>query len=209
MLISALMAGKWFIVKQPLDQPGPWREPYSRSNHRAGICLQPPKSELNGESEFMIKRNLLLTLSLLGLISACGGSGSSADVPDAQPAAASSSVIGDHVIHFSAQSTDQLPPEVARAYNIVRSKNRAMLNVSVLTAADNRPVSAEVSVRTVNLTGQLKNITMRQIDEQDAIYYIGEVAVANRETLNFDISVTPDGVDTASTVRFQRQFYTD
>ncbi len=157
----------------------------------------------------MIKRNLLLTLSLLGLISACGGSGSSADVPDAQPAAASSSVIGDHVIHFSAQSTDQLPPEVARAYNIVRSKNRAMLNVSVLTAADNRPVSAEVSVRTVNLTGQLKNITMRQIDEQDAIYYIGEVAVANRETLNFDISVTPDGVDTASTVRFQRQFYTD
>jgi hypothetical protein len=157
----------------------------------------------------MIKRNLLLTLSLLGLISACGGSGSSTEAPEAQPAGASSLVIGDHVIHFSAQSTDQLPPEVARAYNIVRSKNRAMLNVSVLSAADNRPVTAQVSVKTVNLTGQLKNITMRQIDEQDAIYYIGEVAVANRETLNFDISVTPEGVDTASTVRFQRQFYTD
>ena len=62
--------------------------------------------------------------------------------------------IGDYVVHFSAQSTDQLPPEVARAYNIVRSKNRAMLNVSVLRESDSRPVSASVTVKTVNLTGQ-------------------------------------------------------
>jgi hypothetical protein len=157
----------------------------------------------------MIKRSLLLTLSMLGMLSACGGPGETAQVPEAQPASASSTVIGDHVVHFSAQSTDQLPPEVARAYNIVRSKNRAMLNASVLTVADNKPVTAQVSVRTVNLTGQLKNITMRKIEEQEAIYYIGEVAVANRETLNFDLSITPEGVDTESSVRFQRQFYTD
>ena len=94
---------------------------------------------------------------------------------------------------FSAQSTDQLPPEVARAYNIVRSKNRAMLNVSVLREEDGTAVVAQVSVKTVNLTGQLKNVTMRQIEEGDAIYYIGEVAIANRETLVFDISVTPEG----------------
>ena len=157
----------------------------------------------------MIIRKSLFTVSLFVLLSACGGSGNNAEVPEAQAAGATSTNIGDHVVHFSAQSTDQLPPEVARAYNIVRSKNRAMLNVSVLRASDNKPVAADVSVKTVNLTGQLKNITMRQIDEQEAIYYIGEVAVANRETLNFDISITPDGVDTASVVRFQRQFFTD
>jgi len=151
----------------------------------------------------------LIALSFIWLVSACGGPGESADVPEAQPAGATSADIGDHVIHFSAQSTDQLPPEVARAYNIVRSKNRAMLNVSVISEADNRPVTAGVSVKTVNLTGQLKNITMRQIDEQDAIYYIGEVPVANRETLIFDISVMPEGVNTASDVRFKRQFFTD
>jgi hypothetical protein len=130
-------------------------------------------------------------------------------VPDAQPAGATNADIGDHVVHFSAQSTDQLTPEVARAYNIVRSKNRAMLNVSVLREADDKPVAADISVKTVNLTGQLKNIAMRRIDEQDAIYYIGEVAVANRETLIFDITVTPDGVAGSSEVRFKRQFYTD
>lgn len=148
-------------------------------------------------------------MSLLGLVSACGGPGESSDVPEAQPAGATNANIGNHVVHFSAQSTDQLPPEVARAYNIVRSKNRAMLNVSVLKESDNTAVTAEVTVKTVNLTGQLKNVTMRQINEQDAIYYIGEVAVANRETLIFDISVKPDGVDTVSDVRFKRQFFTD
>ncbi|MCP5089509.1 MAG: DUF4426 domain-containing protein [Gammaproteobacteria bacterium] len=151
----------------------------------------------------------LMSLSSLALLAACGGPGGSADVPDAQPAGATSADIGAHVVHFSAQSTDQLPPEVARAYDILRSKNRAMLNVSVIRKADNAPVTAAVTVKTVNLTGQLKNVTMRQIDEQEAIYYIGETPVANRETLIFDISVVPEGEERASDVRFKREFYTD
>jgi hypothetical protein len=100
-------------------------------------------------------------------------------------------------------------PEVARAYSIVRSPNRAMLNVSVLRKDDNTPVEAVITVKTVNLTGQLKNITMRRINEQEAIYYIGELPVANRETLIFDISVKPEGEDKPSDVRFKREFYTD
>ena len=148
-------------------------------------------------------------LSMFALLSACGGAGDNATVPEAQPAGASDADIGDHVVHFSAQSTDQLPTEVARAYNIVRSKNRAMLNVSVLRESDGVPVVANVVVKTVNLTGQLKNITMRQINEGNAIYHIGEVGIENRETLVFDISVTPEGMTVAKDVRFKRQFYTD
>ena len=157
----------------------------------------------------MIITRILVTLAFLGLVTACGGPNQNAEVPEAQPAGATNADIGDHIVHFSAQSTDQLPPEVARAYNIVRSKNRAMLNVSVLREDDGTPVEARVAVKTVNLTGQLKNVTMRQINEGDAIYYIGEVAIANRETLVFDISVTPDGSNIASDVRFKRQFFTD
>ncbi len=157
----------------------------------------------------MIIIRILIALSLLGLVSACGGPGESADIPEAQPAGATSADIGDHVVHFSAQTTDQLPPEVARLYSIVRSKNRAMLNVSVLQEAGNKAVTAVVTVKTVNLTGQLKNVTMRKITEGEAIYYIGEVAVANRETLIFDISVLPDGVEQPADVRFKRQFFND
>ena len=157
----------------------------------------------------MKNKKILITLSLLGLVSACGGPGESSTIPEAQPASASNLDIGDHVIHYSAQLTDQLPPESARAYDIVRSKTRAMLSVSVLDKTDKTTVAATVTVKTVNLTGQLKNFTMRQINEQDAIYYIGTLPVANRETLIFDISVTPDGVEKSSDIRFKRQFFTD
>lgn len=157
----------------------------------------------------MTIKNSLFALSLILLMSACGGSEQERDVPTAQPAGATNAEIGDWVVHFSALATDQLPPEVARAYNIVRSKNRAMLNVSVIRKADARAVPAEIDVKTVNLTGQLKNVTMRRIDEGDAIYYIGETPVANRETLIFDITVTPEGASRPAEVRFKRQFYTD
>ena len=153
--------------------------------------------------------NALVALSILFLIIACGRPGGNATVPQAQPASASDVDIGDHVVHFSAQSTDQLAPDVARAYGIVRSKNRVMLTVSVLKEGTATVVPAEVTVRTVNLAGQLKNVTMRKIQEQEAFYYIGETAVANREMLIFNISITPEGATEASDVRFTREFYTE
>lgn len=157
----------------------------------------------------MALARILAFFALATLITGCGGPGDSAKVPTAQPAEATSADIGEYVVHFSAQTTDQLPPDVARAYNIVRSKNRAMLTVSIIGKATGRSVSGTVTVKTQNLTGQLKNVTMRKIEEQDAIYYIGETAVANRETLIFDISVTPDGKTLPADVRFKREFYTD
>ena len=160
----------------------------------------------------MVHARLLIVFGLAAVLAACGGPGDSAKVPTAQPAEATSADIGDFVVHFSAQTTDQLPPDVARAYDIVRSKNRAMLNVSVIRKSDNQSVQAAIVVKAANLTGQLKNITMRKIEEPGesvAVYYIGEASVANRETLIFDISVKPEGQSSMSEVRFKRQFYTD
>jgi hypothetical protein len=151
----------------------------------------------------------LVTLSFVLLISACGGPGQEATVPQAQPAAASDADIGDHIVHFSAQSTNNLSPEVARQYGIVRSNSRAMLNVSVIRKDTGAAASADVQVRAVNLAGQLKNITMRRLEIQEAIYYIGETGIANRETLVFTINVTPEGASEASEVRFTREFYTN
>ena len=151
----------------------------------------------------------ITTLSCTYLIMACGGPAGDTAVPEAQPAGATSVDIGDHIVHFSAQSTDQLPPEVARAYNFVRSKNRAMLTVSVLEEGTNKASNAEVTVKTRNLAGQLKNVAMRTITEDDSIYYIGETPVTNREILIFDITITPEGANKATDVRFQREFFTN
>ena len=157
----------------------------------------------------MIIRNAVFALTLAGLVVACGGPGEQADVPVAQPAEATSADIGDHIVHFNAQSTDALTLETAQALSIRRSKDSAMLNISVIAKADGSSVGADVNVKAVNLTGQLKDMTMRRVDDAGAIYYIGTTSVANRETLVFDITVRPEGAAAASEVRFKRQFYSD
>ncbi|MDJ0908462.1 MAG: DUF4426 domain-containing protein [Woeseiaceae bacterium] len=155
--------------------------------------------------------NTLVAGCLAFLLAACGGPGGNAEVPQAQPADATFAEIGDWVVHFNAQTTDQLSPEIASAYGITRSQNRPMMTLSVLRKADNTPVSAEVSMRAVNLTGQLKNFTIQEITDQGAIYYLGfsSSTVAHLERLRFEISVTPEGATESSDVVFSRQFYID
>jgi hypothetical protein len=157
----------------------------------------------------MNRIRVVIALASLGLVTGCGEPGELAEAPTAEAANDSTKDIGDHVVYFSAFTTDQLSPEIASTYHIVRSRKRAMLNISVIAEDDNASVPAVVTVKTVNLTGQLKNITMRRINEQEAIYYIGETPVANRETLVFDVSVAPEGVDKPADFRFMREFFTD
>lgn len=130
----------------------------------------------------------------------------------AEPQEASSKDFGTHVIYFNAITTDQLTPEVARTYNIARSSNRALLNVSISKKAENSPgipVAGDVKVTANNLTGQLKNLSVRKIQEGEAIYYIGDVPVADSENLVFNVEVTPEGGSETLSLRFSRQFYTD
>ena len=120
--------------------------------------------------------------------------------------------IGDHTVHVNAISTDQLTAEVASAYGIARSKNRAMLNVSVLRKSSNggvTPARARVTASATNLSGQLRNLTIRETVEGDAIYYIGETVITNAETLVFTIEVTPEDSAQTHTIRYMKQFFID
>jgi hypothetical protein len=84
-----------------------------------------------------------------------------------------------------------------------------MLNVSFVEKATGRTVEGTVEVSASNLTGQTKNITMRPVRDAEAVYYIGEVPVAHRETLVFNIEATPSGADRPAMMKFRRQFFTD
>ena len=119
-------------------------------------------------------------------------------------------------LRLSGDLSDGEVADLARDIRIVHETLSIQpLNVSILRASDGSAVPGDVTVQTFNLTAQLKNVTLRRIDEpgvQDApgaIYYIGVTPVANRETLKFYISVTPEGVEKASEVLFIRQFSTD
>ena len=133
-------------------------------------------------------------------------------VATAQPADETFRDFGTYEVHYNAVRTDSLPAEVARSYGIQRSKNRVMLNVTVLRKeadhAPRKPVDADVKVDAYNLNGQLKNVEVRRISEGEAIYYIGEVSIAGAEILVFDISVTPAGEAAPLTVKFKRELDT-
>jgi hypothetical protein len=119
---------------------------------------------------------------------------------------------GDFTIHYSAFTTDVLTPDVARAYNITRSKNRALLNVSVLKKvmdASIKPVRANVEASATNLSAQLKTFEVRELGDQGAIYYVAEIPVSHRETLKFNLAVTPEGQSNTYRFSFEQQFYTE
>ena len=139
---------------------------------------------------------------------------SEADVTNTQddvlPATESSKDFGDYVVYFNALSTDQLTPDIAREYGIVRSKSRAMLNVSIhrkLPSGLTEAVTGTVSASATNLNAQLETMTLREIREDTAVYYVGELGVMNGEVLIYTINATPAGSTDSFTVRFKKQFF--
>ena len=119
---------------------------------------------------------------------------------------------GDYTVHYSAFTTDLLQPEVAKAYQITRSRSRALLNTSVLKklmGTTGQPVRATVKATVTNLSAQLRTIAMRELNDKGAIYYIGEFPVANEETLRFKLEVTPEGESAPYTATFDQQFFTE
>jgi len=117
---------------------------------------------------------------------------------------------GDYVVHFNALNTTYLPPTATHEYGIKRSKNRGMINIAILykmLGTAGKPVAAAVTANATNLTGQKRDISLREVREGPAIYYIGDVPVANDETLVFTVDATPVNETRRFSVRFQRQFF--
>lgn len=120
---------------------------------------------------------------------------------------------GKYMVHYNALPTSFLPPKVAKTYGIQRSPSRALLNVTVLKKVmdtPGSPVSADVTASAINLTGQRRDIEMREIREPDgAIYHLGVFPVHNRELYRFTVQVIVEDEKDPLLVKFQQQFFTE
>ena len=157
-----------------------------------------------------------LACLVLAVAAAACEPASSVDVSNTQegvlPATESSKDFGDYVLFFNALRTDQLSPEIANEYGIVRSKSRAMLNISIhrkLPNGQTEAVTGAVSASAINLNGQLTTMTLRPIHEDVAIYYVGELPIMDGEVLIYTVDVTPSNEQSRFTVRFKKQFFID
>ena len=122
--------------------------------------------------------------------------------------------VGDYTVHFSAFTTDTLQPNMAKAYNITRSKNRGMFTLSLMKKVNDvsplgKAVRAKIEAKASNLSGQLRDFNVREIDEDNAVYYISVFHVTQGETLDFDIEITPLDGGKPFHVKFRQAFYTN
>lgn len=119
---------------------------------------------------------------------------------------------GNYTIHHNALTSDVLAPQVAQAYGIQRSTSRGMINIAVMrdkAGAMGEPVTARIELNARNLIGQKRqDISLREVREANAIYYIADFPVAHREHLVFDMEVIPEGETSPLRARFDQEFYT-
>ncbi|MGQ8364845.1 DUF4426 domain-containing protein [Glaciecola sp. 1036] len=97
--------------------------------------------------------------------------------------------LGSWDVHYIVIPTTFLTPEVARAYDIRRSKVTALVNISVLDKVTQAAQDVEVTGIARNLLGTTTPLTFKKVAEGDAIYYLATVGIDDKETLRFTIDL--------------------
>ncbi|GAA6151685.1 DUF4426 domain-containing protein [Pseudoteredinibacter isoporae] len=116
---------------------------------------------------------------------------------------------GEYKVFFSVFNSSFIPPDIAKAYDLVRGANRALVNIAVLKNGNIRGGSAQVTGEFKNLIQQTRQLVFKEIKEQNAVYYLAPLRFDNEEVLHFHITVTPEGSEKSHSFRFHRKMNTD
>ncbi|MBK5531748.1 DUF4426 domain-containing protein [Pseudomonas sp. TH08] len=110
---------------------------------------------------------------------------------------------GDVTVHYNTFNSTYLQPDIAKAAELIRSKNQGVINVSVVK--DGKPLIANVTGTVKDLTSQSVPLNFRQITEQGAVYYIAQYPVDQQETRTFEIKV--QNGDKINTINFNQELF--
>ena len=122
-----------------------------------------------------------------------------------------SEMFGPYELHYSVVNTTFLAPEVAANYGIVRSKQRAILNLAV---REHLP-DGSTEGRTMQLQGRTWDLIQGQplefmeVREGKAIYYLADFKFINEEWRFFETVFRPAGAQQSYTFTFKHQLYVD
>jgi len=95
---------------------------------------------------------------------------------------------GDHKIFFSAFNSTFIDPDIAVANQIVRGKDKGLVNIAVvLEAGSGEP--AIISGNVYNIFQMSQKLEFFEVREQDTIYYLAPFEFENEDFLTFKISV--------------------
>lgn len=113
-------------------------------------------------------------------------------------------------IYYSAFNSSFIQPEVADSYDIVRGKNRGIVNIAVVpfdVASGGKTALIKGSVS--NILQQYQQLDFFEVREGDSVYYLASFKFNDEEPLTFTIEVKPDPNKPSYTMKFQKTLYYD
>jgi hypothetical protein len=120
--------------------------------------------------------------------------------------------LGDYIAHANAVRTDFLTQPVADKFEIERSKEKALITISVQRpqeSAPAEPIEVDLSVTAHRASTEAEPVMMRMHRADDVIYYLGVLPIRDGESIRFDIAVLPEPGAKTHRFNFERYFFTD
>lgn len=118
---------------------------------------------------------------------------------------------GKYDVHYSVFNSTFITPEVAKAYKLVRGKDRALINIAVRQRLDKGLSKAKKAIVTGSSSDLIytTELDFLEINEQDTTYYIAELSFLNKELRTFNIKIQPDPNIAPYTLEFSQTLYFD
>lgn len=99
-----------------------------------------------------------------------------------------------YVVHYSAIPSTFITAETAQHYDLIRSRQRGLLNISVQRKqpdGSTRPVTATLKGHTSELGPTRSPLEFQLVTEGKAIYYLAPFRIRDGATLTFTVDVEP------------------
>lgn len=112
-------------------------------------------------------------------------------------------------VHYSAFNSSFISPAIASTYNIVRGKDRGLVNIAVVPEGVQGGRTAQVAGHVTNIFAQQQQLEFYEVREGDVVYYLAPFKFDNEDSLTFAIRVQPQPDKPAQELKFQRKFYRD
>jgi hypothetical protein len=104
--------------------------------------------------------------------------------------------VGDLEMHCVAVPTSELTTEAAKAYNVDQAPGRGLLTITLLRKSRNgeaKAIPGQVYAGAINQKNHISSIPIRQVQEGNNVYYLGEYRVQAPDTLRFLVNANVQG----------------
>ena len=108
-------------------------------------------------------------------------------------------------IHYSIVPTLMLTKNIANQYQIVRAKDRSILNIAIKDQSGSS-IKASIAGKTENLFSQQEVLNFNEFSEGDAIYYVAAIKHGKEELLRFSTEIKPPN-SKSQLLKFTKKLY--